>query len=97
MIRLGLRFLTWLDQRFPARVVVSRDDYQSLRDTIDWILGETARIEETTTVWENGVISRIETMESSIQAIKEILAKTSSPASEIHRRAAFIASGRMGE
>jgi hypothetical protein len=42
--------------------------------------------------------ARIVRLEESVQAIKDAMAKAATPtAAEMHRRAAFIASGRMGE
>lgn len=94
MIRLGLRFLTWLDQRFPAKVTVTEGRYLELCGELQAVKFKLAETLSAMTIYA----LRTKALEESLAAIKDAMAKAATPtAAEMHRRAAFIASGRMGE
>ena len=94
MIRLGLRLLTWLDQRFPAKIHVTEEDFDRLDSRLRAVVASANDLSMGLAMRT----ARIVRLEESVQAIKDAMAKAATPtAAEMHRRAAFIASGRMGE
>lgn len=94
MIRLLKTFADWLDKRFPPKVHVTEDSFNSL---LRQETGRTDRINShEATLADHRV--KIASLEKTIAAIKDHLAKGGAvgPAAEL-RRAEFIANGRLAE
>lgn len=94
MIRIFIAALSWLDQRFPPKVTVTKEGFEALLDR------EHARMKSATSfrIDLDTQKDRIKGLETSVAAIKELLSKGGAvgPAME-HRRAEFVKTGRMGE
>lgn len=94
MIRVLIAGLEWLDKRFPPKVTVTKQAFEDL------VSREHRRMKDSTAfrIDLDTQKERIGNIEKSVAALKEILVKSATPSlSEPARRAAFIASGRMGE
>lgn len=87
MISLLRRFLDWLEARFPAKVVVKRVDYEALRKRIDDLhmradldLRDTRKsLNELNQQIIIPHIEKIATLEKSVAAIKDVLARGQVP------------------
>lgn len=94
MIQTCIAALTWLDKRFPPKVTVTKEAFDSLLER------EHRRMKDATMlrIEIDTQRDRIGKLETSVSAIKEILGKAAGigPAME-HRRAEFVKTGRMGE
>ena len=105
MIRMLKRIADWLDARFPAKVHVTDEVFQSLlrRETERQLHLNTlgAAIEQEVKAARQGhriLQERIDDLEATIGGIKEVVTKAANPdAQAAARRAAFIESGRMPE
>ena len=91
MIRLGLRLLTWLDQRFPAKVTVTEEGYATLLGMFKDTHQRSVMLEGISDAHQR----RIEKLEESLAALKEAMSKPSQAAQAM--RAQYIATGRMPE
>lgn len=94
MIRLLKRFADWLDSRFPPTVRVTDESFRSM------LLQDAERIQQMNThrVILNEHRTKIDKLEASVHAIKDLLSKAAAPAvAPEKRRSDFIASGRMAE
>lgn len=94
MIRSLIAALTWLDKRFPPKVTVTKEAFDAMVER------EHARAKASTSLRMDldTAKERIKTLEASVAAVKDLLAKGGAvgPALE-KRRSDFIATGRMGE
>lgn len=94
MIRLLIGGLTWLDARFPPKVTVTKEAFDSL------IEREHRRMKDATALRLeiDTQRDRIGKLETSVTAIKDLLSKAATAGAVAEtRRAAFVATGRMAE
>ncbi len=94
MIRALVRLFEWLDKRFPPKVTVTKESFEALIEREH----QRNRGMSTLRLAADTLQERIKSLEASMAALKDLLAKGGAvgPAKE-QRRADFIASGRMGE
>lgn len=94
MIRQLKLFLEWLDKRYPPRVRVTDELFQSMLEL------DTKRVQQMNShaVMLDEQRARIVAIEKSLAAIKDAMVKGAGPAiAPEKRRADFVASGRMTE
>ena len=96
MIRAILRLVEWLDQKFPAKVVVCEADYRMLAERQIDAFAMFAKLESHVEDLRQGFVGRWNQHEDSITALKEAMVKAPIEAA-INRRAEFIAQGRTAE
>lgn len=94
VIHLLKRLVDWLDKRFPAKVYVSQEDLEHIKWNFqDHAKSITRLTQEMATLQAEDVALR-----KAMDGIRDTLVKEISPAVKAeNRRAAFVASGRMGE
>ena len=87
MIRALKAFVEWLDRRFPPRLVVSEVEFRAMSTVQKEHHLRYLQLEE-----------KVDAMEKTISALKEVLTKGIMPGVvKEQRRAEFIANGRMAE
>ena len=92
MIRYLIATLEWLDKRFPPKVTVTKEAFESLLER------EHARAKAATMfrMEIDTLKDRVKKEEEAVAAIKKVLMEaTTAGAIQEKRRAAFVAEGRM--
>ena len=91
MRKLLRRFLDWLDARFPVKVTVTDEEFRAWKSATQAGSNAITALSDSLSYQAE----RITKLEDSIKALKEAMTKP--VVADAARRAAYIASGRMGE
>lgn len=94
MIRALKAFVEWLDRRFPEKAVVTPKMLSQFKSDMDSAIhAAEALYDAHSELWK-----RVESLEKSMAAIKDAIAKAQMPlVAADKRRSEFIAQGRLAE